>query len=62
MDLVSESLQKLEPLPDVGTERIGDAGDEEAKWLEEMTEKAARSKLIFCISILLTMTHLPILL
>lgn len=44
MDLVSESLQKLEPLPDTGTERAGEIGGEEAKWLEEMTEKADRSE------------------
>ena len=48
MDLVSESLQKLEPLPDTGTEALQETNKEEAKWLEEMTERAARSEDVVC--------------
>jgi hypothetical protein len=43
MDLVSASMEKLEPLPESYSQQLSATEkDEENKWLEDITEKAKR--------------------
>ncbi len=41
MDLVSASVEKLEPLPPSGGE-VGAVGHEDTQWREDMEERAQR--------------------